>query len=126
MLEFAAAGTRLKDVMMASLLRMGLSVVGDVDRIALPRPRGWSVELDGGGDLTVRWPHRSPLIDHLGVQLPEVWRIAATRNDTVVLVAGCDVNLFGPSRQRGSHERGGLSDLAARGDLVGAAIGFRQ
>ncbi|ONI75145.1 hypothetical protein ALI144C_41090 [Actinosynnema sp. ALI-1.44] len=126
LMEFAANGTRIRDVMLTSLLRMGLSVVGDLDRIALPRPYGWAVELDPEGGLTVRWPHRSPLIHRLKVQFPDVWRIAATRNDAVVLVACCDVNILDGNNDRVASGRGILSDLAANGDLVGAAIGFRE
>ena len=126
LVEFAANGTRIKDVMLASLLRMGLSVVGDLDRIALPRPVGWAVELDPEGDLTVRWPHRSPLINRLRARVSDVWRTAAGHNGTVVLVAGCDVNLFGVDNAGSPCERRVLSGLAVNGDLVGAAIGFRE
>nr|CEL20022.1 hypothetical protein [Kibdelosporangium sp. MJ126-NF4]CTQ97245.1 hypothetical protein [Kibdelosporangium sp. MJ126-NF4] len=126
LMEFTAAGTRIRDVMLTSLLHMGLSVVGDLDRIVLPRPRGWSVRLDDGGDLTVCWPHRSPLVNRARVQLPSVWRTAASRNDAVVLVACCDVNLFGFNGAGPPVVRGILADLAAHGDLVGAAIGYRE
>lgn len=125
LVEFTANGTAIKDVVLASLLRMGLSVVGDLGRVALPRPPGWAVELDPEGDLTVRWPHRSPLIHRLRVRVPVVWRTAATRNGTVVLVAGCDVNLFASDNDLRPRERRVLSDLATNGDLIGAAIEFR-
>ncbi|QFZ19785.1 hypothetical protein [Saccharothrix syringae] len=103
-----------------ALAAKGLTLVSDLDRIALPTTRGWAVEESADGALTLRWPHRTPLLDRAAVARPGVWSWAAGRRRAVLLLVGADLELGAPDH----HAL--LARAAAGGTLAGGAVPYSR
>ncbi|MCE6999098.1 hypothetical protein LZG04_30475 [Saccharothrix sp. S26] len=114
--------TRLPLPLPAALTARGLSLVADIDDIALPIARGWAVEASAE-ELTLRWPHRTPLVDHVAVERPGVWGWAAGVRRTVLVLVGTHLALDDPDP---THHRACLKAAAARGTLVGGAVPYAR
>jgi hypothetical protein len=114
--------TRLPLPLPGALTARGLSLVADIDDIALPIARGWAVEASAEA-LTLRWPHRTPLLDHVAVQRPGVWGWAADLHRAVLVLVGAHLALDDPDPTR---HRACLKAAAARGTLVGGAVPYAQ
>ncbi|WP_018680291.1 hypothetical protein [Actinokineospora enzanensis] len=104
-----------------ALLRSGLTLVPDPHRLALPHAPGWHVRLVPDDTLTLRWPHRGPLLAHAPVDLPATWRWAARRRSTVLLLAGPHLGL---TRHTAAARQEALEQAAADGMVVGAAVSY--
>ncbi|MGW4110529.1 hypothetical protein ACWEFJ_06580 [Actinosynnema sp. NPDC004786] len=104
----------------AALAARGLSLVNDIDDVVLPVTRGWTVEAGGDG-LTLRWPHRAPLLDHAAVERPGVWGWAARSRHAVLLFVGAGLELDDPDPAR---HRASLVKAAAAGGLAGGAVPY--
>ncbi|MFI9011536.1 hypothetical protein ACIGNX_30305 [Actinosynnema sp. NPDC053489] len=115
--------TRLAVPLPTALTAKGLSLVSDVDDVVLPTARGWSVDVSPDGALTLRWPHRTPLLDHLEVDRPGVWRWAARLRRTVLVLVGSDLDLAAPDPAR---HRELLVAAASGGTLAGGAVPYAE
>ncbi|NUT45705.1 MAG: hypothetical protein HOV94_00090, partial [Saccharothrix sp.] len=87
--------TRLPVPLPAALAATGLRLISDLDQVVVPVVRGWAVEASDDV-LTLRWPHRTPLLDHVAVPRPGVWAWAARRRHAVLLLAGDHLGLDEP------------------------------
>ncbi|MBW4718544.1 hypothetical protein [Saccharothrix obliqua] len=105
------------------LTATGLTAVADLDRIVLPTARAWRVQVKPGGELTVRWPHRTPLVADAPVPLPDVWRWAARRRGAVLVLLGDALGLVRPEP---GPRRAHLLAAAAAGCLAGGAVVFEE
>ncbi|PPK71116.1 hypothetical protein V5P93_002979 [Actinokineospora auranticolor] len=105
----------------AALLNSGLVLVTELDRVALPRARGWRVRVARDRRVSVTWPFRGPLLRAADLELPGVWRWAARERGAVVLLAGSRLGL---AESDAGRRRELLRVAAESGTIAGAAVPF--
>lgn len=100
----------------------GLALTTDPDRLSLRPVAGWRVGVDDEGAITVGWPHSTPLLTAVPLQVPDGWQEAAAARGVVVMFAGHGLGLHDPHADGNGHATARLWAAAAAGALAGGAV----
>jgi len=116
----ANGGGPATDALYRVALARGLRLTTDVVHLD-PRPLpGWRVLVDETGAITLSWPHRSPLLSAVPLQLPPGWTELAADREAVQIFAGHGLGM----REPGDDARPlrNLVRAAESGDVAAGAV----
>ncbi|MDQ3788210.1 MAG: hypothetical protein M3422_13335, partial [Actinomycetota bacterium] len=103
-------------------LSRGLRLTTDLDRID-PKPvRAWRVVVDDNHLVTLQWPHRRPLFDHIPLDLPDDWLPTARNAGTVLLFAGYGFGMHERAHDGGARPLRHVEHAAYTGALAAGAV----
>lgn len=99
-------GDQEQITLMSVVLQRGMQLVSDIEPPEEVQPAiGWHVRMGPSGALTVDWPHTSPLLAEVPLDLPAGWAAAAQERGGVLLFVGEGLGLGGQNPS--GHSPGG-------------------
>jgi hypothetical protein len=102
------------------VLQRGMQLVPDSQPPEQVEPAiGWHVRMGSAGVLTVDWPHTSPLLAEVPLDLPAGWTTTADERGGVLLFVGEGLGLREHADGGVAHPLDRMADAARRGALAG-------
>lgn len=117
-----ANGGMLADALYSVVRARGLRLTTDPDQLPLDPVPGWRIHLEDSGGITLDWPHFTPLLTAVPVELPDGWRDAATELGVVVVFAGRGLGLHEHRTDGQAHATWQLREAAEDGTLAGGSV----
>jgi hypothetical protein len=115
-------GGLMADALYRVVLARGLHLTTDLAHLNWRPVHGWRVWIDDENAVTLQWPRFRPLLEHVPLELPEEWSVAAKSDGYVVLFAGYELGMHQHTRDGDSHPLTHLEHAAEVGALASGVV----
>lgn len=115
-------GGTAADALYRVTMARGLRLTTDVVHLDLRPVRGWRLVVDHADAITLTWPHRSPLLAAVPLDLPPGWRELAAERELVEVFAGYGLGMHEHAADGDAHPLRHLARAAESGAVAAGSV----
>ncbi len=110
------------DALRRAVMARGLKLTTDLEHLPTHPIPGWRLRVDHTGAVTLEWPHPTPLLCGVPLELPPGWCNAVEAHRSVLLLVGCGLGLHEHAGDPDAHPVQRLEQAAEAGALAVGAV----